>query len=51
MPRCSQKSGLLLKTRSGYVQRSPLIGIVNGCRYPAHLDEGARREWQAPRTQ
>ena len=25
------KSGLLFKTQSGYVQQSPLIGIINGC--------------------
>ena len=25
------KSGILLKTQSGYVQQSPLIGIVNSC--------------------
>ena len=25
------KSGILFKTPSGYVQQSPLIGVVNGC--------------------
>ena len=25
------KSGLLFKTKSGYVQQSPLVGIVSGC--------------------
>ena len=26
-----QKTGLLFKTKSGYIQQSPLVGIVAGC--------------------